>query len=154
MITTQSTDARVVNELGLSDGCFDETGLSRSCECYWSARSASYYRDRLITTGCDRSCCSFVDRERGRGDAHLTSTSLLLTIVHPPARAETRGEAGRQGPSHSIDRTPHVPPFRSHVIGMAREPRRKARTTRTTLVTTPTVQGISHPGHSLARFNL
>ena len=28
MITTQSTDARVVNELGLIDGCFDETGFS------------------------------------------------------------------------------------------------------------------------------
>lgn len=84
MITTQSTDARVVNELGLIDGCFDETGLSRSCEYYWSARSASCYRDGLITTECDRSCCSFVwtERERER-DAHLTSTSLLLTIILP-----------------------------------------------------------------------
>jgi hypothetical protein len=107
VITTQSTDARVVNELGLIDGCFDETGLSRSCEYYWSARSASCYRDGLITTECDRSCCSFVWTERER-EGCPPDLDLPFVDNHPPP-PELRLEGGRVYPLRSIASPPFPP---------------------------------------------
>lgn len=80
MITTQSTDARVVNELGLIDGCFDETGFSLDLV------STTGLLDLLAAIAMDWSLTMLFfcgPRERERRDAHLTSTSLLLTITLP-----------------------------------------------------------------------
>lgn len=104
MITTQSTDARVVNELGLIDGCFDETGFSLDLV------STTGLLDLLAAIAMDWSLTMlFFCGPREREEGCPPDLDLPFVDNHPPP-PELRLEGGTRVQGHPFDRSHPFPP--------------------------------------------